>query len=149
MAGDTASIIYSLRYAPPELVTALVAGARSIVVDGSTDVWSLGCIAYELMTRQPLFPPGSNSSDVKAILIGDRRFPHEDDPSVWTKLGRMRKLTQRMLDRDPRQRPSMQVIRRKLDQLAVETGATTARYTGRTATAHVTDTESRHKVHQL
>ncbi|KAI9313138.1 hypothetical protein BX666DRAFT_1979960 [Dichotomocladium elegans] len=52
------------RYCPPEVARATTYGIESsggVVAAASVDLWSLGCLIYELEAKQPLFP--SNVSD--------------------------------------------------------------------------------------
>ena len=64
--GDFAG---SLAYASPEQI----AGARS--VDGGTDIWSLGVVAYELMFGRRPFAGESHESLIRGILGREPEFP--------------------------------------------------------------------------
>lgn len=48
----------SLDFAAPEVVRALEAGKTQMKVEPSQDVWALGMVAYELLTRSRAFPSG-------------------------------------------------------------------------------------------
>jgi len=74
--------------------------ARGKTVDWRTDLWSFGCILYELLTGKQSFPGETSSDSVAAILRADvdwNALPVQTPPSV-------RRLLERCLDRDPRQR---------------------------------------------
>ena len=90
----------------------------------SQDVWAIGVLAFEMMSGKPLFPPGSTPAQVKQILLGQLPFPHEEDPDVWRKVGKLKELVQRMLSRDASQRPSAAEVSAKVDAMADMTGAT-------------------------
>jgi serine/threonine protein kinase len=46
------------------------------------DVWSLGCVVYELITLQKLFD-GTNEFDIKMkIMSGELTLPSDIDPSL-------------------------------------------------------------------
>ena len=53
--GRPASISFSLRYAAPEVIEALTLGAREMTPHPSLDSWSLGVLAFELLTGAPAF----------------------------------------------------------------------------------------------
>ncbi len=132
--GDEVEPAFTLRFCPPELADAH-ANHERIVAHRSADVWAVGVIAFEMITGELLFPLGSSSNDIKAILSGSRPFPHEENPAVWAKMGRLRKVVQAMLSRDPAQRPTIPDISKKLDHMAMATGATTGFYRSRVSTA--------------
>lgn len=58
-AGTMAELTnVSLDFAAPEVVRALEAGKNQMKVEPSQDVWALGMVAYELLTRSRAFPSG-------------------------------------------------------------------------------------------
>ena len=56
-AGEQAYISYSLRYTAPEVIQALHRRECTIVPEPSLDAWSLGVMAFELLTGKPAFQP--------------------------------------------------------------------------------------------
>jgi serine/threonine protein kinase len=74
--------------------------ARGKAVDGGTDVWSFGCVLYEMLTGRMAFG-GETVSDVIAAVLGR-------DPD-WSKLPQTttlvtRRLLRRCLEKDPKRR---------------------------------------------
>jgi eukaryotic-like serine/threonine-protein kinase len=53
--GTLAPLSFSLAYAAPEVVLAFEMGAKSIESSPALDAWSLGVMAFELLTRSPAF----------------------------------------------------------------------------------------------
>jgi serine/threonine-protein kinase len=79
-------------YMAPELViSATAATPRS-------DLWAIGCIAFECLTQTPCFQ-GANSDDVYAAVVKGRHAPLDEVPSAW------RPWIERLLSREPEDRP--------------------------------------------
>jgi serine/threonine protein kinase len=97
-------------YAPPEIVHAFRAGQRSVHTDASTDMWALGVIAFEMLTKQRLFGKLASADDMMARTIGTAPLPWEDSaPEAQAKLRDLRGLKRAVLqclDRNPAARPS-------------------------------------------
>ena len=53
--GVHAPLAYTLVYAPPEVMAAAAAGVRTTVAAPALDAWSLGVLAFELLTGAPAF----------------------------------------------------------------------------------------------
>lgn len=75
-AGCAESLMLSLRYATPDVVHALEAGAWTIVVDAAEDTWAIRVIATELFTGERAFPAisgaGAESAGVTQEEIAGR-----------------------------------------------------------------------------
>ena len=74
--------------------------ARGKPVDKRTDIWSFGCVLYEMLTGRPAFA-GETASDTIAAIIEREpdwsRLPPQTNPGI-------NRLLQRCLDKDPKHR---------------------------------------------
>jgi serine/threonine protein kinase len=70
---------FSLTYAPPEVIAAYDAGEKNMPVSGAGDMWSLGVIAYELLTGRRAFPKELHLDDVRAQVMGAKPLPWEKE----------------------------------------------------------------------
>lgn len=123
-AGSTASLMFSLKYAAPEVVQALQAGNKTVIADAAVDIWAIGVIAFELLTGKRAFPssamnPTETDAMVQAALSGHSPLPWEGEGEVveerLEKLRGLRRSVLRCLDRDPAQRPSAEALLRSWD----------------------------------
>ena len=64
-AGSTARLCYSLKYAPPEIIHALEAGRKTTEVSGAVDIWAVGVIAFELLSRRRAFNAFAAQGEVR------------------------------------------------------------------------------------
>ena len=125
-AGSTANLVYSLAYAPPEVVAASAAGERSITAAASADMWAIGVIAYELLSGQPAFPPGTSQSAIADALVGKRKLPWEAASSRQLRmLLKLKGPVLQCLSRDPELRPTIDQLMANLFSIfqAATTGA--------------------------
>eukprot|EP00892_Ulva_mutabilis_P002686 jgi/Ulvmu1/12418/UM009_0068.1 len=114
--GTTANMAFTLKYAPPEVMHAMESGCRTIAVDSAVDMWAIGVIAYELLTRERAFPvdglPVAEAEQkARDAIAGRTQLPWEVAAAdgTDTQLSKMRFLRHtvlRCLDRDPTGRPS-------------------------------------------
>ncbi len=74
MTGD---LIGTLRYMSPEQAT-----GRPVVLDGRTDIYSLGITLYELLTLRPAFDGSDRHSVLRRIVEEDPRPLRRDNPQV-------------------------------------------------------------------
>lgn len=81
-AGEPASINYVLRYTAPEVVSADVMGDASVPADRSMDLFSLGVIAFELLTNSRFYPSSLSNQEVMQQLLGYKLLPSEGNDSV-------------------------------------------------------------------
>jgi serine/threonine protein kinase len=93
--GDTAvgRIVGTPAYMSPEQ-------ARGLAVDARTDVWSFGCVLYEMIVGRPAFRGATMSDTIARILEHDpdwQALPASTPPSI-------RRLLTRCLEKDPKRR---------------------------------------------
>ena len=87
----------TLQYMAPEVV-------NRANYNPAADIWSLGCVMYELMWRTPLFNEGSYSELVARIVEFKSTFRLEF-PAVYSK--ELCDLVKSMLSIEPQERPSV------------------------------------------
>ncbi|MBI4614171.1 MAG: serine/threonine protein kinase [Planctomycetes bacterium] len=87
----------SPRYMPPESIQA------SDAFTAASDVYSLGAVLYECLTRRPPFPGDSLEDVFRRILAGEFASPRELAPTVPAALERtcLRALSRQPADRHP------------------------------------------------
>ena len=76
-AGTKAGLAFSLNYAAPEVLEAQEAGARTIVAAPAADIWALGVVAYEILSRDRAFPLTCSSASIRAQIMGREELPWE------------------------------------------------------------------------
>jgi tetratricopeptide (TPR) repeat protein len=92
----TGTIIGTVAYMSPEQAT----GARDL--DGRSDLYSLGCVAFELLTGQPPFTGDSPMALLAAHLTAPVPSVRALKPDVPT---RMAHVVEQLLAKEPRDRP--------------------------------------------
>jgi serine/threonine protein kinase len=65
--GEIAPLSFTLAYAPPEAAVALAKGATMMQCETTHDSWSLGVIAFELLTGRPAYAPLTHGSDTVCL----------------------------------------------------------------------------------
>jgi serine/threonine protein kinase len=74
------------------------------------DIWALGVMAFELLTRTSLFAPFTPKEEILKAMSGEAKLPWEGGSAQATelrsRLGRLESSILRCLERDPLQRPS-------------------------------------------
>jgi serine/threonine protein kinase len=93
----------------PEVVLAVEAKARSVGADPAADMWAVGAIAFELLTRTRAFSSRATMATVRDQIAGRAPLTWEDPAQRGSKLRQLRilkRIVLACLSRDPRQRPS-------------------------------------------
>ncbi len=83
-----------------------------------SDVWSFGCLAYELIAGRPLFQEADYASVTHRVAFGGGAYLSLTDAEVAALgpegPGKLRGLVEGILVRDPAKRPSLGVVREML-----------------------------------
>jgi serine/threonine protein kinase len=137
-AGTEAALSFTLAYAAPEVVAAYEAQHATHVVSPASDVWSLGAIAFEMLTGEALFGPFTPPAEVLACIAGREPMPWEG-PRRATLLARLHVFRANVLEclhRDPALRPPMASVVRGWEHLfhSATTATTHGVARGRTVT---------------
>ena len=90
----------TLQYMAPEVI-------NKGNYEKSADIWSLGCVMYELMWREPLFSEGSYS-EVIARIVDFKSKNYLEFPSIYSP--ELQEIVRSMLSIDPQARPSVQKL---------------------------------------
>lgn len=123
----------SVAYTAPEILLAVTPGSPAhALASTSGDVWALGLLAFELLTNERVFPPGTPPEDIHAKLVGGAPLPWEAGAEGvekrWKKLRGLRRLVLKCLARDPTNRPSAKSLMQSWMHIfdVVKTGGTFA-----------------------
>eukprot|EP00892_Ulva_mutabilis_P004444 jgi/Ulvmu1/2371/UM130_0002.1 len=109
-AGEVVPLNFTLAYAAPEVVRAFFMQQHYIESAPALDTWSLGVMAFELLTGAPAFKFLSDGRGrVMQRLRGDLPLPWEGELSLEVRrhLGTFKDAILKLLHREPAQRISM------------------------------------------
>jgi serine/threonine protein kinase len=107
-----ASLSFSPRYAAPEVLRAFENKEVTVLVDTSMDMWSLGVMAFELLTDAPAFPRDIKQEDIIDQLVGRKPLPWEQigAKGKLDKLRMLRRSLVKCLSRNPSERPTAKAL---------------------------------------
>ena len=97
---ETSPTQWTLQYMAPEII-------NKGNYEKSADIWSLGCVLYEIMWREPLFSEGSYS-EVIAKIVDFKSKSWIEFPSIYS--AELQGIVRSMLSIDPQARPSVQEL---------------------------------------
>jgi serine/threonine protein kinase len=110
----------TLRYAPPEAINAHTAG-MDMVVDPSLDMWAIGVILFESLSRSRTFQIHGGAEEAYECAEGAKQYPWErpveELPVQWRR-SRACSLFSRCLSRDPAARPTANQLLQSLHRLS-------------------------------
>jgi serine/threonine protein kinase len=69
-----------MQAAAPEVLLAAESNTPVLAADTATDIWALGVIAFELISSQHLFPPGTSQATIRGAIFGAKPMPWENIP---------------------------------------------------------------------
>jgi eukaryotic-like serine/threonine-protein kinase len=92
-ASQAGTILGTAAYMSPEQ-------ARGQAVDSRTDIWSFGCVLYEMVAGRRPFAGGTAADMIAAILEHEPDWSHLPERAPAT----LRRLLRRCLEKNPRQR---------------------------------------------
>eukprot|EP00892_Ulva_mutabilis_P006547 jgi/Ulvmu1/4264/UM194_0004.1 len=108
--GAQSPVSYTLAYAPPEVLAACEARQPCMRASPALDSWSLGVMAYELLTGAPAYDlVQGGRSQVLLMLRGDLPLPWEGEghgSAAQRSLGALRRPVLHLLCRDASRRSS-------------------------------------------
>jgi serine/threonine protein kinase len=119
-AGHETRLTFSLAYSPPEALQALQEGAVTVTADAAADMWAIGVIAYELITRSPAFPRSWSRPQLLQAALGGLAYPWEERVRSFRNLPELRALcgvVRACLSRDSAQRPTAPQLQTALSGL--------------------------------
>ena len=93
-SASTSGIVGTLAYMSPEQ-------AQGLRTDSRTDVWSMGCVFYEMLAGRAPFVTATGQVDLQALLHGAPRPIGERRPEAPAQLGT---IIDRCLQKDPQRR---------------------------------------------
>lgn len=118
--GSSVGLSFSLLYAPPEVIDAVERQERQVKADPAIDMWAIGVIAYELLTRARVFPPRLTRSEVRDQITGRAPLPWEDPEHRAEGLKQLRILKRTVLaclSREAKNRPTADRLLRSWNRL--------------------------------
>jgi serine/threonine protein kinase len=121
-AGTNPGLSFSLHYAPPEVVAAVEAKEKSGRASTATDMWALGVVAFELLTRTRAFQPRTPTGAIRDQLMGRKPLPWESKDraerrALLRQLRILKPSVMACLSRRPEERPTAEDLLRNWNRL--------------------------------
>ncbi|KAK9837642.1 hypothetical protein WJX74_001973 [Apatococcus lobatus] len=111
--GVAARPSYTLQFAAPELIAGDGQEVAGVIADPACDMWSLGVIAFHILSGRAFLPPKRFSNElVIAMGLGHLTYPFEARPDYFDDITpELQPLLASLLSRQPDKRPTItQVI---------------------------------------
>lgn len=103
-----------------------------MIASAALDMWSVGVVAFELLTGQRIFAPAESEQSIRDRLMGRAPLPWEDElrsTALISKLKGLKRSVLKCLSREPRERPtSRELLGAWNGMFEAITGETTATY---------------------
>jgi serine/threonine protein kinase len=120
-AGKIARLTFSLAYSSPETLQLVDSKKCTAISCEAADMWAVGVISYELLTKGKAFPESEWSrDDIRSAALGMRAYPWESEVGTFRDIPQLRVLTESVcacLARNPENRPSASQLVKDLNGL--------------------------------
>ena len=123
ITGQEMLVACTMGYAAPEVVIAYD-DQRRVTAAAACDVWALGVMVFEALTRTPAVDPFQGVEGAKKLARGELRYPWEGEELDRTFGGsRARRVVEACLARDPAARPTAAALVQSISLISTHTEA--------------------------